>query len=201
MKFCSTCGGPLERAIPQGDDRPRAVCPRCGAIHYENPRTVVGCIVEHGERLLLCRRAIEPRRGDWTVPAGFLELDEGTSEGAARETWEEARARVDVYAPYATFDLPIIGQVYTLFRARLDAPEFEAGPESLEVELFDLDAIPWGELAFPVVHHALELYVADREAGVSRVHHGILRWRGEGSRFDAGSYQLESHITASLGDA
>ena len=200
MKFCSACGsGRLERAVPEGDDRLRAVCLDCGAIHYENPRNVVGCLVEQtldGGRdgLLLCRRAIEPCRGLWTLPAGFLELGESTIAGAARETLEEANAKVRVTAPFATLDLVHIGQVYHLFRAQLSEPGFSAGPESLEVRWFGLDELPYGELAFPVMHIALELYTRDVADRVPRLHAGALHWNGEGSRFDARNYRLDRDL-------
>ncbi|MEO0653218.1 MAG: NUDIX hydrolase [Planctomycetota bacterium] len=202
MKFCSVCASALERAIPEGDDRERAVCPSCDTIHYENPRNVVGCIVGEGSRVLLCRRAIEPAVGRWTLPAGFLELDESLWDGAARETWEEARARVDQTAPHAVLDLLHIGQVYTLFRARMREPNFAAGPESLEVAWFDVDQLPFGELAFPVVEVALRLYLDDLDGGDHHLHLGQLRWRGEGSRFDARNYDLNGHLRVPLtGDA
>jgi ADP-ribose/FAD diphosphatase len=200
MKFCPACGGPLDRRIPAGDDRERAVCAGCGVVHYENPRNVVGCLVEHEGGVLLCRRAIEPARGRWTLPAGFLELDEGLTAGAARETWEEARARVEILAPLATLDLLHIGQVYTLFRARLAAPQFEAGPESLAVELFAPQALPFGEVAFPVVEVALRLYLDDLRRGRCHHHLGHLVWNGQGSRFDAGNYTLRDHLRVAVGD-
>jgi ADP-ribose pyrophosphatase YjhB (NUDIX family) len=198
MKYCSACGTSVVRSVPEGDDGERAVCPSFEAVHYENPRNVVGCIAEFEGRLLLCRRAIEPSVGAWTLPAGFLELDESLWAGAARETWEEARARVEPTAPHAVLDLLHIGQVYTLFRANLPRPEFEAGPESLEVALFDRDAIPFGELAFPVVEVALRLYLDDLDSGGHHFHLGQLRWSGEGSRFDAANYDLEGHLRVPL---
>ncbi len=199
MKFCSHCGHALQRRVPAGDDRERATCPACGVVHYENPRTVVGCLVEHGDQLLLCRRAIEPARGLWTPPAGFLELDEGTVEGARRETREEACAEVDVLAPHALIDLPHIGQSYALFRARL-RPEagFRPGPESLETQLFDAAQLPWDELAFPVMHAALRLWSEDRLAGGHRVHAGELRWSGSGSRFDWRRYDFVHHLSVPI---
>ena len=193
MRYCSQCGAPVERRVPTNDDRPRAVCTSCATVHYENPRTVVGCVVEHEEKLLLCRRAIEPARGRWTVPAGFLELEESFVEGALRETFEEAEASVEVLAPHALLDLPHIGQNYALFRARLSSG-YGAGAESLETRLFALDELPWDELAFPVMHFALRLYVEDRRAGRHRMHLGIVRWKGQGHRFDVGSYELSGHL-------
>lgn len=193
LKYCQQCGAGIERRVPAGDDRPRAVCTACATVHYENPRTVVGCVVEEGSRLLLCRRAIEPAHGLWTVPAGFLELGESFVEGALRETREEALAAVEVIAPHSLLDLPHIGQHYALFRARLRSG-FGAGAESLETRLFSLDELPWDELAFPVIHFALRLYVTDRAAGRHRMHLGIVRFNGSGPRFQASSYELQGHL-------
>ncbi len=158
MKFCSECGGELVERVPDGDDRQRKVCDACEIVHYRNPVTVVGCLVERGaDELLLCRRAIEPAHGKWTVPAGFLEFGEGTQAGARRETFEEAGADVEIRTPHANFDLPHIGQCYSLFRASMRSDEYSAGTESLEVEFFSRADIPWSELAFPAVHFALKL--------------------------------------------
>lgn len=198
MRFCSQCGARLERRVPPGDDRERDACPACGAIHYENPKTVAGCVVEHEGRVLLCKRAIEPGLGLWTVPAGFTELRESQVEGALRETLEEADAEVEVLAPHAWLDIPHISQTYALFRARLLTGEYGAGNESLEARLFDLDAIPWDDLAFPVVHFALRLFVDDVRAGRRRVHVGVVRWSGDGSRYDAARYALEDHRAYAL---
>lgn len=151
MRFCPDCGGPIDRRVPQGDDRERDVCRRCGTVHYRNPKVVVGSVVEHRDEVLLCRRAIEPRPGFWTIPAGYLELDETTEEGAAREAWEEARARIGIIGLIAVYGIPRIDQVQLLYRARLLDPMVAAGPESLEVMLVPWEAIPWDELAFPTV--------------------------------------------------
>ncbi len=169
MKFCSACGTPVEVRIPEGDERERFVCPACDTIHYQNPNIVTGCIPEWRDQILLCRRAIEPRHGLWTLPAGFMENGETTQQGAARETWEEARAHIEVGELYSLFNLPRINQVYMLFRARLLDTDFGPGPESLEVRLFREDEIPWDEMAFPVVTKTLELYFADRKAGEFRL--------------------------------
>ena len=177
MKYCSHCGQQVERRIPDHDDRERYVCDHCGTIHYQNPRVVVGCLPVHDERILLCRRAIQPRHGFWTLPAGFLENGETTREGALRETWEEARARVRDESIYTVFDLPHIHQIYMFYRGRLDPPEFAAGPESLEVRLFSEAEIPWDELAFPVVTATLRHYLADRQHGRFPVRNEALRWR------------------------
>lgn len=147
--------GPSVRRVPEGDTRPRLTCPDCGYIAYENPKLVVGAVCTLGERVLLCRRAIEPRLGFWTVPAGFLELGESMAAGAARETLEEACARVEIGALLGFYEIPRIGQVHAFYRARLTAPDFAPGVESQEVALFAWADIPWAELAFPSVVWAL----------------------------------------------
>jgi len=162
MKYCSNCGAPVKLEIPPGDDRERFVCETCRTIHYQNPKLVVGCIPEWEDKILICRRAINPRYGKWTVPAGFLENGETVSDGAVRETFEEARARVEIIAPYALFDLTFINQVYLMYRARLLDLSYAPGEESLEVELVALNHIPWDELAFPVIRETLKQYVKDR---------------------------------------
>jgi ADP-ribose pyrophosphatase YjhB (NUDIX family) len=146
------------RTIPDGDDRERLTCPDCGFIAYENPKMVAGAVVSVGGKIMLCRRAIEPRSGFWTLPAGFLELHETPEQGAVREAWEEARAKIAIDALLAVYSVPRISQVQLIYRATLAEPGFSAGPESLEVELFDWDDIPWGELAFPSVKWALDEY-------------------------------------------
>ncbi|MEW8027545.1 MAG: NUDIX hydrolase [Candidatus Thiodiazotropha sp.] len=165
MKYCSYCGAEVEVKVPEGDNRPRHVCNICSTVHYQNPKIVVGCIPVWGRQILLCRRAIEPRYGLWTVPAGFMENGETSQQGAARETLEEACARVEVEGLYTLFNLPHINQVYLLFRSRLLNLDFAAGEESLEVKLFDEQEIPWEKLAFPVIKESLKLYYADRETG------------------------------------
>ncbi|HSN04672.1 MAG TPA: NUDIX hydrolase [Nitrospira sp.] len=172
MKFCSSCGAPVSQKIPPGDNVLRFVCEHCQAIHYHNPKIVAGCIPEWGDDILLCRRAIEPRLGFWTFPAGFMEIGESTEEAAARETKEEAQAEVEIVSLYAVLSMPHIGQVYMVFRGRLTAPEFGAGSESLEVRLFPRHAIPWEEMAFPVVANALRRYVKDAEEGRFSLHLG-----------------------------
>lgn len=162
MNFCSQCGHAVTQRIPEGDNRPRFVCGQCQVIHYQNPRIVAGCLPIWGEQVLLCRRAIEPRRGFWTLPAGFMENGETLEQAAARETLEEACARVKELSLYTLFDLPHINQVYMLFRAELVDRDFAAGEESLEVRLFDERDIPWTELAFPTIGRTLEYYFLDR---------------------------------------
>lgn len=199
MGFCSECGAAVEARVPEGDDRERAVCTTCGTVHYVNPRVVVGCLVEHEGGVLLCRRAIEPARGRWTLPAGFLEMGESSVAGARRETWEEARADVEVRAPHAFLDVPHIGQVHAFYRAELREPRWEAGPESLAVECFAVDDLPWDELSFPMVHFALRLRLADQADGITRMHMGTTWWSGEGSPYDVARYELRDHLAVPLG--
>lgn len=165
MKFCSHCGSRVRIGIPAGDNRERFLCDSCGAIHYQNPKIVAGCIATWEDQVLLCRRAIEPRYGLWTVPAGFMENGETTYQGAIRETAEEANARVAVDDLYITVNLPHVNQVYMLFRGTLLDLDFSAGEESLEVRLFGQNDIPWEDLAFPTVSLALEQFFADRANG------------------------------------
>ena len=147
--------GPSVRGVPEGDNRERMICADCGFILYDNPKIVVGLVPRWGERILMCRRSIHPRRGYWTLPAGYLELNESTSAGAEREAWEEARARIAIDGLLAIYDIPRISQVQLIYRARLVDEAVAAGPESLEVGLFRWDDIPWDDLAFPSVRWAL----------------------------------------------
>ena len=166
MNFCPTCGAPVELRLPQDDHRERHVCTVCNTIHYQNPKLIVGAIPEWDDgRILLCRRAIEPRSGLWTLPAGFMENGETTAQAAARETLEEANARIEVQDLYAMYNLPYIDQVQLLFRARLLDLDFSPGVESLEVELFAEHEIPWDTLAFRAIRHSLQHYFADRKRG------------------------------------
>jgi len=162
MNFCSHCGVPVTSRIPPGDDRPRHVCDNCGTIFYSNPKIVAGCIPQWQEQLLLCRRAIEPRSGLWTLPAGFMENGESTAQAAARETLEEANARVEMGDLFAYLNIPALNQVYVIFLARLLDLDYSAGAESLEVRLFHEHEIPWDAIAFPSIEHALRLYYEDR---------------------------------------
>ncbi len=166
MNFCSQCGNPVASRIPAGDSRPRYVCDRCGTIHYQNPRVVTGCLVTFEDKVLLAQRAIAPRHGFWTLPAGFLENGETAAAGAVRETFEEACAAVDIIELYTMFSLPHINQIYCFFRAEMINPGFSAGSESLDVKLLGEDEIPWDQLAFPVVTDTLKFYFADRQKGV-----------------------------------
>ncbi len=158
-----TALGPVARRIPPGEDRERLVCDTCGFINYVNPKIVVGAVVLWGDRILLCRRAIEPRDGWWTLPAGYMEERETTVEGAQREAWEEARARIEIDALIGVYNIPRISQVQMIYRARLLSPDVSAGPESREVGLFAWDEIPWDELAFPSVRWALGHWRETRE--------------------------------------
>jgi ADP-ribose pyrophosphatase YjhB (NUDIX family) len=165
MKFCSNCGSSLAFEVPPGDNRERHVCNDCDTIHYVNPRIVTGCLPVWEDRVLLCLRAIDPRKGYWTLPAGFLENGETIAAGAARETSEEANARVSGLELYTVFSLPHISQAYMFFRAQLLDLDFSTGQESLDVRLFREDEVPWDELAFPVIKQSLEFYFEDRKAG------------------------------------
>lgn len=177
MKFCSECGGDIELRVPEGDDRDRFVCAACEHIHYVNPRVIVGCLPIHGEQVLLCKRAIEPRLGFWTLPAGFMENGETTAEGAARETWEEAMARASNMHLYRVFDVPYINQVYLFYRCTVDNGLFGVGPESSDTVLCTQEEIPWDELAFPVVRETLKAYFADRLKGDFPVAVESITWR------------------------
>jgi ADP-ribose pyrophosphatase YjhB (NUDIX family) len=182
LKFCSECGAPaITLRQPVGDHRLRQVCDRCGAIHYENPRIVAGCIPEWQGHILLCRRSIEPRAGYWTLPAGFMENGESTVQAAAREAWEEANAVVEPLSLFAMYSLPHISQVYLLFRGQLRAGQASAGAETLEVRLFDEAAIPWRELAFPVISETLERYFQERRCGNYSLHLGDISRAADGS--------------------
>ncbi len=165
MKFCSNCGHAVVLRTPEGDTRPRHVCDNCHTIHYVNPRNVVGTIPVWQDKILLCKRAIEPRYGYWTLPAGFMEIGETTAEAASRETLEEAGARVTIGELYSMLNVPHVHQVHLFYLATLDDLDIAPGEESLEVELFDEADIPWDELAFPTVIHTLKFFFADRAAG------------------------------------
>lgn len=157
--------GPVVEMVPEGDNRPRMVCTDCGFVHYRNPLVVVGTVCAWEGRILLCRRAIDPRRGYWTIPAGYLELRETAHHGAAREAWEEAGVRIEPEAVLAVYSIPRLSQVQVIYRAVLPSSAVEAGPESLEVGLFDWSEIPWNDLAFPSVRWALDHYRAYLESG------------------------------------
>ena len=175
MNYCSYCGQKVEHRVPEGDNRLRHVCAACDTIHYSNPNVVVGCIAEWEDRILLCKRAIEPRAGYWTLPAGFLEHEETTAQGGARETLEEANAVVEVGELFSMIGVPYIGQIHMFYRAQLLKPEYSAGAESTDVALYAEADIPWDDLAFPTVAHTLRWYFEDRAKGKFNLHtHDIL---------------------------
>jgi len=165
MKFCSNCAAPLARRVPPGDALPRYVCDQCGEIHYQNPKLVVGAVAEWEGRVLLCRRAIEPRYGYWTLPAGFMENDETAGDAALRETLEEAGARIELIDAYSMISVPMVNQVHLFYRARLLDLDFAPGEESLDVALFEEADIPWKDIAFRTVGLTLKYWVADRARG------------------------------------
>ena len=172
MNYCSNCGDTIKFCTPAGDDRPRYLCESCGTVYYENPKIVVGCIPEKDRKILLCRRAIEPRSGKWTLPAGYLENGETVAQGAQRETLEEAGAKIEILAPYALFNICYVNQIYLMFRARLLDGTFKAGSESTEVRLFLEEDIPWDQIAFTVIEKTLRLYFKDRPTGAYSFHIG-----------------------------
>jgi ADP-ribose pyrophosphatase YjhB (NUDIX family) len=181
MKYCSECGAQVALRIPAGDDRMRYVCVSCKLIHYQNPRIVAGSLPVWQDRVLLCKRAIEPRYGYWTLPAGFMELRETTIEAALRETLEEANARINIQSLYVVINLPQVDQVYMMFRSELLDLDFSPGAESLEVKLCSQEEIPWNDIAFGTIRHTLLHYFTDRETGEYPLHVGdIIK---EGDRF------------------
>ena len=172
INFCKQCGTAVVYRVPDdGDTKTRAVCPACGTIHYENPLTVVGTVPYWGERVLLCKRNIEPRFGLWTLPAGFMELNETTTEGAARETVEEAGAQFEMQGLFSLVNVARVGQVHLFYRAKLTSDQFDPGIETIEARLFLESEIPWGEIAFRTTHVTLEHFFADRRNGAFSLHH------------------------------
>jgi ADP-ribose pyrophosphatase YjhB (NUDIX family) len=165
MKFCANCAAPVVRRVPPGDTLPRWVCDQCGEIHYKNPLMVVGSVPEYQGKILLCRRAIEPRYGYWTLPAGFLENDETVGQGAARETLEEAGAKVELGPLFSLISVPRVNQVHVFYRARVLELDFKPGAETLEVALWDEERIPWQDIAFRTVGLTLQRWLADRARG------------------------------------
>jgi ADP-ribose pyrophosphatase YjhB (NUDIX family) len=184
-KFCSACGETVQYEIPAGDNRLRAVCSQCKSIHYQNPKVVIGTLPvwendgdgHAGPKILLCKRAIEPRYGFWTLPAGFMENAESTAQGAMRETLEEAGANIELGALFSVVDVPYVDQVHLFYLARLINLEFAPGEESLEVKLFSEDQIPWDQLAFQTVATTLRRFFEDSKTGVFSVHSKTLEYR------------------------
>lgn len=165
MKFCPECSAPVTLIIPEGDNRHRFVCNSCESIHYQNPKIIVGCIVEHEDQILLCKRAIEPRHGLWTIPAGFLENNETTTEGAKRETFEETLADVTGLELFCLYNIPHISQLYMIYRSQMLEHQFGPTLESSEVSLVSENEVPWDEIAFPVVTASLKHYFKQRSKG------------------------------------
>ena len=180
MNYCADCGKEVVRKIPPGDDRPRYVCSSCDTVHYQNPRVVAGCIPEWNGQVLLCKRAIEPRKGYWTLPAGFMELGETSHAAALRETREEANARVEIQGLFAVYNLPSADQVYMMYRSRLLDLDFSPGDESELVALYREEDIPWDDIAFTTIRQTLRDFFADRCKGSFPLHTGdIVREDGK----------------------
>lgn len=177
IRHCTACGHAVETRIPDGDHQARQVCPACGHVHYRNPKIIVGVIPEADDgRILLCKRAIQPRLGLWTFPAGFLELNETTAEGAAREAREESQADVEVDGVLAVIGVPHVSQLYIIHRGRLRSPHHSPTPESSETVLVHEAEIPWDAIAFPTIWQSLKFFVADRAAGRHQTHALDLHW-------------------------
>ena len=170
IQHCRVCGAAVQYRVPADDNRERAVCTACGEVHYENPINVVGTVPVWGDQVLLCRRNIEPRKGLWTLPAGFLELGESTADGARRETDEEAGARIELLGLFTVLNVVRAGQLHLFYRARMLDTHLDPGPETIEARLFREDELPWDELAFRTVRTTLELFFADRRSGRFEVH-------------------------------
>lgn len=183
INFCSVCGAPVILRVPPGDSLPRHICDRCNAIHYRNPKLVVGALPEWEARILLCRRAIEPCLGKWTLPAGFMENNETMAAAAQRETVEESGAHIELGDIYTLISVPHISQVHVIYRARLLDLEFAPGEETLELALFREEEIPWGEIAFRTIAITLKHYFADRRAGNFGFHTGEIVGAGPQSDF------------------
>lgn len=182
MKYCQACGKEVERKIPANDDRERFVCTSCEVIHYQNPRIIVCTVPCHEDKVLLCKRSIEPRYGLWTLPGGFMENDETVHEGAKRETLEEACARVELHGLYTYYSLPHINQAHLFFRCTLTHLDFAAGAESLEVDLFAEKDIPWDEIAFKPVANTLKHYFNDLAEGHFPVRSADILLTADGQR-------------------
>jgi ADP-ribose pyrophosphatase YjhB (NUDIX family) len=174
MKYCQSCGSPVAVTIPEGDNRQRHVCSSCGDIHYQNPKIVAGCLPVWDDKVLLCRRAIDPRYNFWTLPAGFMENGETLEQAAKRESMEEANAELEDLSLFTVISLPHISQVYMMFRARLRNDRFFPGDESLETRLFSESEIPWEELAFQTIHRTLETFFDDRRKGRFSMHNSTI---------------------------
>lgn len=170
MKFCSACGHAVDHLVPPGDHLPRAVCPACETVHYQNPKVIAGCVPVWEDKVLMCRRNIEPRLGLWTFPAGFLEMSETSGQGAARETLEESQAEVDIGGLLAVINVPYVSQIYMIYRGQMRSPHHAVTPESSETRLMREDEIPWDDIAFPTIWHSLKFFFEDRAKGVEGIH-------------------------------
>lgn len=190
MNFCSHCGEAVILKIPEDDNRQRYVCISCEMIHYQNPRVVAGCLPVWEDKILLCRRAIDPRYGLWTLPAGFMELGETTVEAAARETLEEANARVNIQGLYVVINLPQVDQVFMMFRSQLLDLDFAPGVESLAVELYTKQDIPWNSLAFGTIRQTLDFFFEDRLTGDYPLHIGDIVKHGDNYSFRPGPAEI-----------
>lgn len=194
VNYCQQCGGKTKHEVPDGDEKIRPICTVCGRIAYENPKMVVGCLIEHEDKVLLCKRNIQPSHGRWTLPAGYMEMGESATEGAMRETWEEANAEVEILLPFAQLDIPLIGQTYIIFLAKLKGPHFSPGDESSECRLFAFDDIPFDELAFSSMLVTLQWYIADKRVGKTKFHYGIINKRPGTSPSEIRAYTLDKHM-------
>lgn len=174
MKFCSECGNTVEIKVPEGDNRERHVCVHCNTIHYKNPNIVAGCLPVWEDKVLLCQRAIEPRHGFWTLPAGFMENDETLEQAATRESIEEANANLEITRLYTVISLPHVNQIYMLYLAKLIDLNFSAGSESLDVQLFSEEQIPWDNLAFRTIDFTLKRYFEDRKQNHFPLHSSFI---------------------------
>lgn len=178
MKFCSTCAAPVSLSVPAGDNRERFCCDNCGAIHYQNPNMVLGTIPVFEDRVLLCKRAIEPRLGWWTLPAGFMENQETVAEGAARETREEAGIEFELGDVFSILSVPHVGQVHLFYLAQMTSDKIDPGPETLEAGLFAEQDIPWDDIAFHTVAQSLRWFFEDRKANNFQMHSGDIHYKG-----------------------
>lgn len=170
IRHCRACGTAVSYRVPAGDNRERALCPACGTVHYENPVNVVGTVPVWQQKVLLCKRAIEPRHGLWTLPAGFLELGETTAQGAQRETVEESGAQVELGALFTVLNVVRVGQLHLFYLATMTSPELDPGSETIEARLFSEDEVPWDQIAFRTVRETLQHYFADRRSGQFGLH-------------------------------
>ena len=171
-RFCPQCSATLHQGRPDGDTHERLLCGACGYIHYVNPKIIAGCIIERDGKYLLCQRAIPPRPGTWTLPAGFMEAGETTEQAALREVWEETGVRADIVSPYSIFSVPKISEVYIIFRAVAVEITGQYGPETLDCRFFAPDEEPWDEIYYPAIRQILERYIEERQAGVYGIYMG-----------------------------